>query len=114
MASVADKIRRSREFEREINGWKLRLRRPTDWEAQKLFNQDQADALEVATGFVIGWKGVKESDIVNAGGSDEVAFDEDLWSEVIADRPELWRPISQAIVEAWVKHSEQREGRAKN
>ena len=80
MASVADKIRRSREFEREINGWKLRLRRPTDWEALNLFYQYLADALEVATGFVIGWTGVKESVIVNAGGSDEVAFDEDLWS----------------------------------
>ena len=114
MGSLADKIRRAREFNREVSGWKLKLRRPTDWEAQKLFNQDQADALEVAKAFVIGWTGVKESDIVTSGGSDEVPFDAEIWNEVIQDNPDLWRPISEAIVEAWVKHSEDREDRAKN
>ena len=114
MVSVADKIRRAREFDREIDGWTLRLRRPTDWEANTIFHEGKADALEVAKRFVIGWKDIKESDLLNAGGSDPVKFDPAIWAEIIEDTPAMWQPIAEAVVDAWVRHNEARENRSKN
>ena len=114
MSALANKIRKAREFTRTIEGWNLRLRRPTDAEAAKIIGREQADALEVATTYVIGWEAVTEADLVKSGSSDPVAFDADVWAEVVADTPALWEPISTAVIDAWVSHNDKREDRSKN
>ena len=114
MSKLADKIRRAREFTREIDGWTLKLRRPTDAEAGAILGQDSAPVLKVATDFVIGWEGVTEADLINSGASDPAPFDKDTWAEVIVDRPNMWEPICTAVVNAWVEHNKARTDRAKN
>ncbi len=114
MSQLGDKIRKAREFTREIEGWRLRLRRPTDVEAASILRTGARDALTVATTFVIGWEGVKESDLVPSGNNGEIEFDADAWAEIVADRPELWEPLSTAIVDSWVQFNEAREDRKKS
>ena len=114
MASLAERMRKAREFEREIKGWRLRLRRPTDDEARSIFGADEVSPAEVCTRFVCGWSGVTEADLVVSGGSDEVPFDRDVWREVVVDHPELWEPIASAVVDAYQQHSNKRAETAKN
>jgi hypothetical protein len=113
MSALADKIRKAREFGQEVEGWKLTLRRPTDEEAATLF-RDNLSPIEVARRFVVGWSGVAEQDLIKGGSDQPATFDADTWAAVIEDRPEMWGPISEAVVNAWTAHNDKREARAKN
>lgn len=113
MSALADKIAKARRFVREIEGWRLTLRRPTDAEAAQLF-KDEISNMDVATRFVCDWEGVKEADLIPSGSSDAAPFDADTWREVLADRPELWGPVTEAVINAWTDHNAKREGRQKN
>jgi hypothetical protein len=113
MSALADKIRKARQFSKEVAGWKLTLRRPTDEEAATLF-RDDLSPIDIAKRFVIGWAGVNEQDIVSGGSDQPAQFDADTWAAVIEDRPEMWQPITTAVVEAWSAHNDEREARAKN
>lgn len=114
MSALGDKIRKAREFKIEVEGWKLELRRPTDAEAAEILRSDKHDFLRVATQYVIGWEDVCEADFVASGASDPIPFDRDAWIEIVADRPELWQPINDAIIERWSQHNAEREARSKN
>jgi hypothetical protein len=61
-------------------------------------------AAEIAARFVIGWEGVKESDLMPGGDPEEVAFDAALFAAWIKDQPDLWPPLTQAIVGAYEAH----------
>ena len=113
MSKLSERMRKAREFSREIGGFNLVLRRPTDEEAATVF-RDQVSPIHVAKQFVVGWDGVTEAQLVRSGGEDRVPFDAELWAEVVVDRPDLWEPITLAITEAWSNHNDGREQRAKN
>lgn len=118
MPTLAEKIRKAREFEREFTAggetWRLRLRRPTDAEAVVIMRRENLDFLHVAKRFVIGWRDVTEAKLVPSGASETLAFDAEAWAEIIADQPLLWQPVAEAVVASWVEHNERREGREKN
>lgn len=63
---------------------------------------------------VIGWKDVRECDLVPAGAEDEVPFKRDLFEEWIEDRPDLWGPIVEAVFEIRTMRQAEREADAKN
>lgn len=113
MPGYAQQIIKAREFNREIAGWSLTLRRPTDQEAGALFRGDGVHPVDVAVDFVVDWHGVTEADLIVSGGSHEVAFDRSTWREVVVDHPELWEPISDAIAQAWTTYNATREERKK-
>lgn len=114
MASMlAEKMRRAREFSQEFGGMRLKLRRPTRVEYGRMVREN-APFIAFAQEFVIGWEGVKESDLIASGGDMDVPFDREVWHEVIADRSDLWEPIASAISEAFRKHLDDSEDRAKN
>lgn len=114
MSALAERIRKARQFKREIEGWKLILRRPTEEEGARIFTRDMVEFVELAKDYVIGWEGVKEADIVVSGTTDEVPFESDVWREVVCDHPELWRPIAEEVTNAWLNHRKSREERSKN
>lgn len=113
MQNTLQKIRKAREFTKEIEGWTLRLRRPTDAEA-KIFKGEKVSHIDIANQFVIGWEGVTEADLVNSGASDLVEFDSELWAEVVQDRPELWNGITDSVLESFLNYRKTREERRKN
>lgn len=114
MSNLSEKIRKSREFRREIEGWKLIMRRPTDYERDKIFRQDDLDALDIVTTFVVGWEDVTEAHLVPSGSSDPIDFDRDAWREIVQDLPDIWNEITKAVVDSWVQHNDNREARRKN
>lgn len=107
MADLLAKMRKAREVAVEVDGRRFTVRRPTDMEAARLANS--GDLLD----FVVGWD-LKEIDLVPGGTPDPVAFDAGLFREWVADRPELWQPLTDAVREAYAAHVRQREDRAKN
>jgi len=108
---ISARIRKARESQIEAGGFTFTIRRPTDEEAVR---RQGESAFDFARDFVVGWKGVKESDLVNGGGSDEVPFDTTAWSEWLADRPDLWGPIGEAVLNAYMAHVKRREDAAGN
>lgn len=107
MADLIARMRKARELDVEAGGRRFTVRRPTDMEAARLANG--GDLLD----FVVGWD-LKEIDLVPGGGPDPVPFDGALFREWIADRPDLWQPVTDAVREAYAAHVRQREDRAKN
>ena len=99
--SLSEKIRRAREQRFEVDGLKLTIRRPTDYEAATL---GDATFFDIASKFVVGWDGVKECDIAPGGGAEPAKFSQDLWVEVLADRPAIWGPVAVAVIDAYKKH----------
>jgi hypothetical protein len=63
---------------------------------------------------VIGWKDVRECDLVPAGAEDEVQFQRAIFEEWIEDRPDLWDPIVAAVFEIRAMRQSEREADAKN
>lgn len=108
--ALIEKLRKSREFVVEAGGYKFTARRPTDVDAIELSGIGPADFVRR---FVIGWN-LCELDVVPGGGPEPVEFDADLWSEWVADRPDLWEPIAVPIMDAYRRHVEGREAAAKN
>ena len=112
MNNTLRKIRKAREFSREIDGWNLKLRRPTDAEAT-LFKGEEISHIEIGKKFVIGWEDVTEEKLVPGGSSDPVEFDPDLWAEVLVDQPQIWDKLTSAILESFLLYRKAKEDRAK-
>lgn len=111
--ALIERIRKQRELKVKLDGRTFIARRPTDVEFVEI-NRAGASFSELGLKFVTGWEAVTEDYIVGGGGTDLVPFTTDLWSEVWGDRPELWEPISTAIVDAYREHTAAREVTAKN
>jgi len=99
-------------------GKQVRIIRPTEVELVQHFvkgNQISA-GLDHAVRHVVDWKGFTEADILGAGigASDPLAFDAELWAEVVSDRIEWVKEVSQAIVKLVVDHQEKTAQDTKN
>jgi len=93
--SLIDKIRKARESVVEVDGKKFTIRRPTEAEQVQAL-ADRASRLDLVRRFVVGWS-LQEIDIIPGGDPVDVAFDNELWTEYVNDKAELWDPISSAI-----------------
>lgn len=110
--ALIDRLRRARQTRVPSQGRNFTVRRPTDLEMTTLFGQ--LDQREVLARFVIDWHDITEMDLVPGGGPDPVPFSTDLWVEWIADHPEHWEDLSNAVIAAYREHQASREAAAKN
>lgn len=108
--ALVEKLRKSRELIVECGGHKFTARRPTDADAINLAGINPVDFIRR---FVVNWDLI-ELDVMPGGGPEPVPFDSELWGEWISDHPELWSPLSTAIMDAYTLHAQQREESAKN
>ena len=111
--SLIQRIRKARELAVEVEGFRFTVRRPTDYEAGIIVNENLT-FYEVAQRFVVDWSGVKESDLLPGGGSDVAPFSMELWGEWMQDRPAFWEPISNAALKAYSDHQTKRGKASKN
>jgi len=109
-AALIAKLLRSRESSVVAAGRTFTVRRPTDADALGLSG---STAITLAQRFVVGWD-LQELDIIPGGGPDKVPFDAELWAAWMVDRPELWQPLSDAIVAAYSQHADARKDAEKN
>ena len=109
--SLLDKLRKARESTVEAGGFRFTVRRPTDVDVMGLRGN-----VTVATliPFVIGWDGVRELDLIPGGDPHPLAFDAAVCAEWLADRPDLLRPLAEAIMDGYARHVAELEAVAKN
>jgi len=110
MSALADKIRRARESTVEAGGHSFTVRRPTDADAMGL---GKATVIELVVRFVVGWN-LKEIDLIPGGSPVEAPFDDEAFSEWVADQPEILGVLSGAIVSAYQDHAKKRTEAEKN
>ena len=105
MSVLLDKLRKSRESLVEIGDFTLTVRRPTDAEIVA-FRVKQITQEDILGKFIFGWKDVKEMDIIPGGDGSEASFDQELFADWIADRPQLWEPLINAVLASYDAHSQ--------
>lgn len=113
MSDLLKKMRRARESNVDAGGYTFTIRRPTDLEIAEMSGRATLQ-IDLVRDFVVGWKGVKEIDLVPGGTGVEVEFDLSVYREWIVDRPELWADISTAVMQAYQSYRETRGEAAKN
>lgn len=110
--SLVDKLRKARESIVEVDGHQYTIRRPTEAEQAELFGNNKITGIAMVRLFVVDWD-LNEIDLIPGGNPTPVPFNAELWSEYVNDKPELWNPISSAIVDSIVQHREKVEGAVK-
>jgi len=108
--ALIEKLLRARESGVTVGERTFTIRRPTDAEAVAMTSSTDRDFVRK---FVVGWN-LTELDIYAGGNADKIEFDAELWSEWVADHPELWTPLAKAILDAYLAHVEARKATEKN
>lgn len=109
--ALINKIRQSRQKQVAAGNYHFTVRRPTNLEISKM--RGVADTEDLLRKFVIDWD-LTELDVYSGGTADRVPFEPDLFVEWVADRPELWGPLTDAIVEAYKAHEARQVDELKN
>lgn len=107
------RMRRQREVRIPVGKFTFIARRPTDVEALELHAKESTLA-EMARRFVTGWENVVEDDVAGGGGTTVVAFAPQIWDEWCADRPDLWGPIANRVLEVYELHAKEVQAAAGN
>lgn len=110
--SLADKIRKARETSVTVGGFTFTVRRPTDVEMLRL--RAEGLTLDSLIGFVVGWSGVKQIDLIPGGDPVPATFDAETAREWLSDRPDLLTPLVDEVLAQYRKHVESLEAAAKN
>jgi hypothetical protein len=103
MSALSEKIKQSRQTKVETGGFTFVVNRPTDLEMSEMRGQKTTQRL-VLEKFVVGWEGVKEMDLYSGGTGELVPFDREAYLEFIADNPQLWAPITSAVIDGYKQH----------
>lgn len=109
--STAETIRRARESNFAVGGFTFTLRRPTPFQLGRLVRAPEAEG---ALRYVVGWKGVREIDVVPGGSDRELPFDADACYEWLSDRPDIAEPIIVEIFRLGGEFARRQETAEKN
>lgn len=110
--SIIERIRRARQSTVTAGGFEFTVTRPTDMDMLEI--DGKVTQAMLLSRFVVGWSGVKELDIVPGGMPEPVEFSKELFSEWVADRPDLWNPLSEAIISGYRTHEQALDEKTKN
>lgn len=114
-SALLKKLIAARESWAESGRFKFKLRRPSEMALIRMRRGEQVEiGLDAIRACVVDWAGVLESDVITSGGSEPVAFDAALYGEWIADRPEHWPPISEALYTSIQAHAAEQDAETKN
>jgi hypothetical protein len=102
-AVLIEKIRKARQQDVVVNDITFTCRRPTDLEMVD-WARLGLERGEILKRFVVGWNGVKESDLIPGGTSEPVEFDNSLFMEWVADRPDTWAPLIETVTSSYRQH----------
>lgn len=97
MSSLADKLRAARRIEVKVGELTFSGSRATPEQFSRYANLSVTDS-EVCRIHIDDWKGVKESDVIEGGSKDVLKFDRDLFSEIISEKVEWYKPIVAEIL----------------
>jgi len=116
MGRLAKKILAAREIEVTVGEWTFVTRRPDAMASASwvgLSGQELAE--RILTDCVVNWRGVLERDLVGDDGSDQpVPFDHEDFLIWARDRPEIWSPVVDAVLDSVKQWAERIEAGRKN
>jgi len=96
--SIADKLRAARKVEVSIDNITFYINRAT-LEQSLTYSSRQSTDASICRAHVYGWDGVKESDLIDGGSDQDVPFSADVFSEIIGEKIDWWKPLSTKILE---------------
>jgi len=94
MASLVERMRRSRERWLERGSKSYLLRRPT---LTNLMQWSGNNGEDLVRRCLVGWRGFVEADLVPSGSSEECAFELEAAIEWLMDRPEDMAAIADEL-----------------
>lgn len=105
--TLADKIRKAREFRLEVDGYVFILSRPSelDWYEKIIGSGSTARFLP----FVVGWENVTEGDLIAGGTPHPLPFDAAVCAEWLSDRSDIYGQVIGALNNAFQKHTLERD-----
>lgn len=101
--SIAEKLAEQKKLTITIGSVEFLARRATVEEFARYATERVSDA-EVARLHVIGWNGVKESDLLDEGKADAVPYSASLFDQVIGDKPDWYSVIAQRVMDHAIKY----------
>lgn len=114
MADLIAKRLAARESTVEAGGHAFTLRRPTAYDLSRIrAGIDSGKTYDLLCRFVVGWD-LREIDLVPGGSPVPAPFDAALWADYLADTPELWSPLGDALTAQIAAHDAALEAAAKN
>lgn len=102
---TASDLEKQRRIEVTVDKFTFVCRRPTAVDFARMATAQATEPFEFARRFVTDWRNVTEADVF--GDGDTVAplpFDLALWQAWCDDKPELWGPIANALLDAFRAH----------
>lgn len=113
--SIRDRLIAARESWIQAGGFEFKVRRPTEMQtlAWRALDRDQVAESMIKT-CVVGWRGVRECDLASGESDDEAVFDALTFAAWIEDRPDLWEPITGAVLASIEAARSSREASEKN
>lgn len=105
-----EKRLKSREQQIAVDGHSYTIRRPTAAQMARLSDKTRLDLVREC---VVGWT-VQHIDLYPGGDPLPCDFDAALWSDWLDDHPDIWAPLSDAIMAAVSAHRAQLEDAVKN
>lgn len=111
MAVNLSRLKQSRQTDTEVGGYRFTLERPTQYEVASAGGLLRAD-LDFVARHIVGWN-LKEADLVPGGDPEPAEFDAEVCALWLADQPDLWRPLAQALRDAFVAYEEGRAAKGK-
>lgn len=95
----------------EAGGFSFTVQRPTLAEVYALAGGKVS--IEFIVAHIVGWEGVKESDLIAGGDPEPLVFDGALCAAWMADRADLWQPLSDAVLKSFTSYAEAQAARGK-
>ena len=94
--TLGEKIKEARQVEIKVGEITFIARRATFEELLAYANKQITDP-EISRLHIVGWFGVKESDLLEGGTDEQVLFDKALFDDVIGDHQEWWLFIANGV-----------------
>ena len=105
------RFQKSRESTIESGPFKFTIRRPSPLDVARIGAEGSGINFDFACRYLVGWDGVKESDLLPGGDPEPLEFDHALCVAWVADRPEHWQPIVSGVINAFRAFEEASENR---
>lgn len=105
-----ERFKKSRQTTVSASGFDFVIARPTPFDIETARANNGFD-IHFLCRFVVGWSGVKESDLLPGGDPEPVDFNGELFEEWVKERPELWDPLINGVIDTYNAHFRDREER---
>lgn len=106
-----DSMRKAREVRIPAGAYTFIAQRPTDYDVIKAQAEGVRTDLDWVSGYITGWEGVSESDLVPGGNPEPADFDQEVFCLWIKDKRGLWGELTSGFVKAYTDYQEAAEGR---